>query len=288
MPELPEVETVKRGLTKVLPGQKIISFSSDTPKMLNYSPAKFQAKIIGRQIKVVDRCGKMIIIKLNGQLDLLAHLKMTGQLVYQDKIRQLGGGHQIKSGGLQLPNKFSHIILGFKNGGKLYFNDIRKFGWLKLFTDRELDHYLAGLKLGPEPLEKGFTLNYFQTALARRPKVKIKQFLMDNSNVVGIGNIYSDEICFFAGVRPDRPAGQLTGTEVKKLYRGINKILKEAINCHGTSVSDYVDAQGRVGSYAKKLKVYQRYGKKCYNCGAIIKKMKIGGRTASFCPHCQV
>lgn len=286
MPELPEVETIKRGLEKSIVGKTIVSFTSDTPKMLNYPLAFYQRRLTGLKVLKVERRAKMIIIRFSHDWNILGHLKMTGQLVFHGPHKCVVGGHPIKEGFGCKPNRFTHAIFTFKDQTQLYFNDVRKFGWLRLFTSPELQKALEN-NLGPEPLENDFTLEVFERELKKRPSTKIKQFLMDPKNVVGIGNIYSDEICFFARVRPERQVKTLKSEEVKKLFAGIKKILTEAVKYEGTSISDYVNAQGEAGAYTKKLKVYQRYGKECLRCGGMIVRSKIGGRTSSFCPACQ-
>ncbi|MFA5112875.1 MAG: bifunctional DNA-formamidopyrimidine glycosylase/DNA-(apurinic or apyrimidinic site) lyase [Candidatus Margulisiibacteriota bacterium] len=286
MPELPEVETVRRGLQQSIVGKTIAAFTCDTKKMLNRPLAFYRKTLPGLRVQSVDRRAKMLIIKLTDGWNILGHLKMTGQLVFRGGHRSVVGGHPIKEGFEKDPNRFTHATLTFRDKSRLFFNDVRKFGWLRLFTDddlvKQLDH-----DLGPEPLDHHFTLEVFRRELAKRPNERIKQFLMDNKHVVGIGNIYSDEICYFARVRPDRRVKSLKGPEVALLFRGIKNILTEAIKYEGTSISDYVNAQGEAGAYTKKLRVYGRYDEKCYGCGGTVKRQKIGGRTSSFCPGCQ-
>lgn len=269
MPELPEVETIKRGLAKTIIGKTIAGFTCDTKKMMNHPLPFYQRTLKGLKILKLGRRAKLVIISLTRDWSILGHLKMTGQLVYRKG-----------------PNRFTHAIFTFSDGSHLYFNDVRKFGWLRLYKQAELAKQLDH-GLGPEPLDKSFTLDVFKSELKKRPNNKIKQFLMDPKNVVGIGNIYSDEICFFARVRPDRKVKTLADNEIKLLFKGTKAILNEAIKYEGTSISDYVNAQGEAGSYTKKLRVYQRYGKKCFRCQGAVQKMKLGGRTSSFCPGCQ-
>lgn len=287
MPELPEVETVKRGLNKSLKNKKIKDFNCDWLKMINYKLNDYRSKIKGLSIKNVDRIAKMIVISLSRNLNILVHLKMTGQLVYVDKKDCLIGGHPIEQGFSCLPNKFTHARFSFTDGSHLYFNDVRKFGWLRLYTDSELKKIISALRMGPEPLSKDFTLEYLKDSLSKRPKSKIKQFLMDPKNLVGVGNIYSDEVCYFAKIRPNRLVKTLKNSQIELIYKGIKKILNDSIKAQGTTFRDFRNAEGETGNYSKKLKVYGRYGKKCYKCNQIIKKIKIGGRTSSYCPHCQ-
>ena len=286
MPELPEVETIRRGLQKSIAGRTIAAFTCDTKKMMNRPLAFYQKTLPGRKVLSVGRRAKMVIIKLSSGWNILGHLKMTGQLVFRGDHKSVVGGHPIKEGFEQDPNRFTHATFTFKDKSHLFYNDVRKFGWLRLFRDEELARQLDH-DLGPEPLDNSFTIEVFKNGLKKRPNNRIKQFLMDNKNVVGIGNIYSDEICFFARVRPDRRVKSLKEQEIGLLFKGIKKILAEAIKYEGTSISDYVNALGEAGAYTKKLRVYGQYGKKCKQCGGLVKRLKIGGRTSSFCPRCQ-
>jgi len=287
MPELPEVETIKRGLSKSIVGKTIKDFDCNWLKMINYPLPEYKALIKGLKVIKVQRRAKMIIIKLSKGLNVMIHLKMTGQLVYSSKLKSVVGGHPIEQGFDCLPNKFTHAIFKFSDKSNLYFNDVRKFGWLRLFTDQELESELSKLNLGPEPLSAKFTLDYLQTRIKQRPNSKIKQFLMDPKNVVGIGNIYSDEICFFAKIRPNRLVKSLKNKEIELIYKGIIKILKASIKAKGTTFRDYRNADGQTGNFIKQLKVYGRYGQNCYRSNNIIKKIKIAGRTSSYCSKCQ-
>ncbi|MFA4844761.1 MAG: DNA-formamidopyrimidine glycosylase [Candidatus Margulisiibacteriota bacterium] len=287
MPELPEVETIKRGLAKTIIGKKIAGFDSDWRKMINRPLPAYKKIVAGLRIKAIERRAKMLIIDLTDDWRLWFHLKLTGQLVYSGQKKKVVGGHPIKEGFEKDPNRFTHATFTFTDGSHLYFNDVRKFGWVRLYRSGELKEKLEAMKLGPEPLDAGFTLNVFKERLKKKPNNKIKVFLMDPQNIVGLGNIYSDEVCFFARVRPDRPVKSLKEGEIKLLYQGIKKILTEAIKYEGTSFSDYVNALGEAGAYTKKLKVYGRYGKNCLKCGGEVKRLKLGGRTSSYCPECQ-
>jgi len=286
MPELPEVETVKRGLAKSIIGKTITDFTCDTKKMMNHPLAFYQKTLKGLKIREIKRRAKMIIIQLTNDWNILGHLKMTGQLVYKGSHRSVIGGHPIKEGFEKDPNRFTHAVMAFSDRSHLYFNDVRKFGWLRLFRGNDLAKQLDR-GLGPEPLEATYNLKMFKEQLAKRPNNRIKQFLLDPANVVGIGNIYSDEICFYARVRPDRRVKDLSAKDVELLFKGIKKILNEAIKYEGTSISDYVNASGEAGAYSKKLRVYKRYGQKCFQCRGKVERMKIGGRTSSYCPSCQ-
>lgn len=287
MPELPEVETVRRGLARSIVGRTLAGFETDTKKMLNHPLPFYQKTLKGQKILAVRRRAKMIIIELSGGWSLLIHLKMTGQLVFQGKGKCVIGGHPIKEGFSCTQNKFTHAVFTFKDGTHLFFNDVRKFGWIRLYKGEELLKLLASSGLGTEPLEKEFTLDVMEREMARRGAARIKQFLLDQRNVAGIGNIYGDEISYYARVRPDRRVKTLSAKEKRLIYKGIKRILAEAIKYEGTSISDYVKADGEAGAYTKKLKVYQRCGKKCYHCRGVVARLKLGGRTSSYCPRCQ-
>ena len=185
-----------------------------------------------------------------------------------------------------LPNKFTRVIFAFADKSCLYFNDIRKFGYLKLVDRNELDQELK--KYGPEPLEKDFTFDYFRKILVVARKRKIKTFLLDQGLIAGLGNIYSDEVCFGAGVRPMRKVGGLSSMEKERIFWQIGKILKEALKYKGTSVDTYVVSDGRSGQFQNYLNVYGRAGRKCLRCRrGIIKRIKFNGRSSCYCLCCQ-
>ena len=290
MPELPEVETIVRDLNRQLKNKKIISVKSLDKKVFQLAAGEVK-NILGKIIRGVRRRAKMIIFDL-ADYYLIMHLKMTGQLVLETKTSLIAGGHptrlpdgQVANEGKKLPNKFSRVIFKFNDKSTLYFNDVRRFGWIKLMAADEFIKFSG--RLGVEPLSRNFTLAYFKQALARRPKTTIKQALLEQKYISGIGNIYADESLFLALIKPSRQVKTLSGQETKKLWRAIPKILKYAIKHRGTSFNDYVDAQGEAGNFVKYLKVYGRAGKKCKNCGGLVKKIKLGGRGTHWCDKCQ-
>ncbi|MDX9893311.1 MAG: DNA-formamidopyrimidine glycosylase [Patescibacteria group bacterium] len=286
MPELPEVETLKRDL-KVLQGKTIKAAKVNWPKMVKpLSPAKFCQGIKNLKITGVSRRAKVLILELSGSNFLLVHLKMTGQLIYQPKRGHLVvGGHPQVEGASALPNKYTRIIIYFKDGTVLYFNDLRKFGWLKLVDKKTKEKILADF--GIEPLTVEFTLEEFKNILKRYPNRKIKQLLMDHKLIAGIGNIYADESCYYAKVLPGRIVKTLKPKEITDLHEGIKIILKLAIAKKGTSFRNYIKLNGRPGGMVKYLKVYGRGNQTCSQCGAMIKKIKLNGRGTHFCPQCQ-
>jgi len=294
MPELPEVETIKRGLEKNIVGKVISDFDCDWKKMINKTLTEYKKTIKGLKIEAIKRRAKMIILDLSKGWNVLIHLKLTGQLVYGSKVKCLVGGHPIKEGFECLPNKFTHATFTFTDKSHLYFNDIRKFGWLRLYNNSELEKILEQMELGIEPLAKEFTLDFLKEKMKKRHNNKIKQFLMDQTIIAGLGNIYSDEVCFYAHIRPMRPVKTLKENEIKLIYKGIKKILSDSVKAQGTTFSNYRNAQGEAGAYSRQLKVYGRYGEKCLSadkagkvCGTIIQRVKIGGRTSSYCPKDQ-
>ena len=226
-------------------------------------------KLIGKRLgkrKIIGlrRRAKLLIIDFDDAASLIIHLKLTGQVIFNGQ-----------------PNSYTRHVFRFKDGSRLIFNDARKFGWWKIVKD---SHKLTR-NFGPEALQ--ITLVDFKGVLAKRPKTKIKLLLMDQTLVAGIGNIYSDEVLFAAGIHPTRQAKSLTDNEIKRIHKNISKILKAAIKQRGSSVEYYLDARGQKGEYKKQHKVYQKEGKACPGCGAPIKRIKLAGRSARFCSNCQ-
>lgn len=287
MPELPEVETIRADLDQVITGKKIKHFEVLVTKTVRpQSVKKISQDLIGAKVVAARRRAKLLILELNNKKHLLAHLKMTGQLIYQPKKGEVVmGGHPQKDGHLNLPNKYTRAIFTFSDNSKLFFNDLRKFGWLRSASQAELEELVS--KVGPEPLENDFTLPYFAGILKRYPKRPIKQILLDQTLIAGIGNIYADESCFLAGVLPSRKAGLLKPQEIADLYKNIISVLKLAIKHKGTSSRNYRRVDGGEGGFVKHLKVYGRGNKPCLTCGTPLKKIKLVGRGTHFCTHCQ-
>ena len=285
MPELPEVETIKRQLDEKLKGLKIAKI-----EVLNKKSFIGEAKEIkGKIVCGVGRRAKITLIELSNGVYLAIHLKLTGQLIYREKsgkektlVEENSGPFAIK----ELPNKFTRVIITFDNNGKLYFNDLRMFGWIKVV--REIGE-IAKEKLGPEAIdETAFSLDYFHQVLAKSRK-PIKLVIMDQTKIAGVGNIYANEALFSAGILPSRPANSLSDKEAEKLRGAIIAVLNEAIRQKGTSDKDEAFRQisGKKGNFQKFLAVYGRAGQACPNCGKIIKRIALGGRGTFFCPACQ-
>ena len=290
MPEMPEVETIASDLSEKICNKEIASLKLLSPNSVKNTPLFFKKNLIGHDFKKISRRGKLLIFKLSENF-LLIHLKMTGQLIYIDQQNRLAGGHSLKSGsfsssvGGELPNKHTRIVINLKNGGRLFFNDLRKFGYLKIVTPAELTKILEN-NYGPEPLTPEFSVKYLEKLLAKR-NIKIKVLLLDQKLVAGLGNIYVDEALFASGIRPDRLASSLKSSEVRKLFLEINVLIKKAIKYRGTTFSDYVDSKGQKGNFSKFLKVYGRKNENCLKCGSPIIKIKIAGRGTHYCSNCQ-
>lgn len=297
MPELPEVETIRRDLASCILNKKISAVEILSPKTASHPAAYFRKELIGRKIIKAGRRGKLLIFSLSpgqgsddrkGRADyLLIHLKMTGQLIYLDKKNRVAGGHSsnTETKSMVLPNSHTRVILTMDSGGRLFFNDMRKFGYLKLVSGSELEA-LLDRNYGPEPLTPEFTLEAFRKSLLRT-NVKIKAALLNQKLIAGLGNIYVDEVLWAARISPERPTKEISSAELKKLFLVINKIMALAIEHRGTTFSDYVDSKGHKGNFSKFLKVYGRSGEKCPKCRNQLKKIKIAGRGTHYCPICQ-
>lgn len=274
MPELPEVETIRRGLCKNTLGLKITDVTILLPKIINTTATRFRNAIIGKNILDAQRHAKIIIITLSSDYSLVIHLKISGQLLYLPKTAPI--------------KKHTHIIFNLSNKYQLRFWDQRQFGYVKMFKKPDMVKFINDMEFGPEPLEKSFTLNCFRELLKNRSNGRIKPLLMDQTFISGIGNLYADEILFYAKIHPLRKPASLTDMEINKIYQGIKKILNLAIKKRGSSVELYVDVEGKPGGYVPYIKAYGREGESCLRCRTRIKRIKIGSRSASFCPHCQL
>lgn len=270
MPELPEVETIKRQLNRKIRGKRIKAVEVRLPRFVKYPLKKFKQLVVQAKITSISRRAKLLIIELSNEYCLVIHLKLTGQLIFNGQA-----------------TKHTHLIYHFTDNSQLIHNDLRQFGFVKVIPKKKLADFLAKEKFGPEPLDKNFTLNLFKEILNKRKGAKIKPLLMEQSFLAGIGNLYSDEVLFYAGVQPTRKVGSLKPKEIEKIYQGIKKILSAALSRRGTSADTYVDIEGKQGSYLPLLKVYRREGQPCFICQTEIKRFKMGGRSAHFCPKCQ-
>lgn len=294
MPELPEVQTIVNDLNREILNKKITSIEINKSRLVKGSDAKFKQILLDNKIIKVDRRGKLLIFavargsKTPGfQIYLLIHLKMTGQLIYQIKNRVVAGGHPEPEADECLPCKFTRVYFTFADDSKLFFNDQRTFGYLKVVDEKELENIKS--KFGVEPLSSEFTFDKFKELLKGR-NTMIKTFLLDQKHIAGIGNIYADEICWHAKVKPSRRIKTLSLKEKKELWKAIPKILNNSIKYRGTTFSDYVDAKGQKGNYVSQLKAYGKEGEFCPRCKNVKiekTKIKISGRGTRYCPGCQ-
>lgn len=285
MPELPEVETIATDLNRQLVGKSITAIELiDKSKVLKTPLSEFKKRLSGARIKRIYRRAKMLVIESSSGL-IVFHLKMTGQLIYISKKLVIAGGHPIASTGVSVPNKFTRLVFSLNNGGKLYFNDPRKFGWIKFMTPEEFRSVDEGV--GIEPLSDTFTLEFFKNMLSRRSKAPIKAVLLDQKKLSGLGNIYVDETLFLARVRPDRRIASLTTPEIKAIFQAIPKILSHAVRERGTTFRNFTDPDGLKGNFVSFLKVYGRKGKPCARCGRSLTKSRVAGRGTHYCAHCQ-
>ncbi len=289
MPELPEVETIRTGLARLLPGRVVVSVEHDWAKSFPNADADVQEFLIGAKIVAVERRAKVLLIELSTKYSLGIHLKMTGQLVFRENDgEQFGGGHPGDSLVGDLPDKSTRVQIVFDDGGRLYFNDQRKFGWVRLLPTAELPQIDFFKKLGPEPLSKDFTWKVLYVRLRRRPNTNIKAAILDQSVLAGIGNIYSDESLWSAKIHPSTLVKNLSDAQIKKLYESIVAVLKLSIAKGGSTDKNYVDAQGRRGNYLKFANVFRREGKPCpRHPGTLIQKIRVAGRGTHICPRCQ-
>jgi len=286
MPELPEVETIKLGLQKYIVGHKILDVEIRVPKIFQGN----KANIINAKVTGIKRVGKGLTIELNNEFCLAVHLKMTGQLVYSGKETKNVVLSQ-KTGG-ELPSKYSHVIFSLDNGATLYFNDLRRFGWIKVIKKNEVYNMPFFKEMGPEPFnntdlgQKKLTFEDFKTILPKS-NLPIKVLLMDQKKIGGIGNIYANEALFEAKIDPRRKAKELKEDEIKKLYESIFKVIKLGLEFGGSSDENFVNVLGEEGKYQQHFLVYGKKGQKCPNCKGKIEKIMLGGRGTYFCPACQ-
>ena len=271
MPELPEVETVRRGLEKLILGKKISSVDISYPKMIKTDFEQFQKELPGQVVESMDRRGKYLLFHLSDKI-LISHLRMEGKYFYYP--------NEIP------PRKHAHVFIHFEDGGTLVYEDVRKFGTMELLAPELLEAYFLSKKLGPEPRESDFDLKIFKQAL-KKTKKPIKSHLLDQTLVAGLGNIYVDEVLWRAKVHPSRLSNSLTAQEARKVHDETIKVLGEAVEKGGSTIRTYTNAFGEGGTMQEFHQVYDKTGQACSRCGAIIEKIQLGGRGTHFCPKCQ-
>ncbi len=283
MPELPEVETIKLGLSKKITGLKIKSVEVLSPKSFQGD----HKQLVGKTIKEVWRRAKVLGIETEDGLILLTHLKMTGQLIYIGKTKLIGG-HPTSDMAGEMPNKSTRVVITFEDDSKLYFNDQRRFGWMRLGDRAQVsgDSFLK--KLGPEPLDRSFTWQVLKDKLQRRKTMAVKVAILDQEIVSGIGNIYAAEAVFLAKLDPRKKVKDLTDKDFINLHLGIVKSLKDGVKYGGSTRQHFVNADGQKGNFLDYAFVYSREGKSCKVCQTRLEKIKLGGRGTVFCPNCQM
>ncbi|MFZ2193502.1 MAG: DNA-formamidopyrimidine glycosylase [Candidatus Moraniibacteriota bacterium] len=283
MPELPEVETIISDLNKKIKGAVITDFWSDFSKAIKGSTLeKFKREMRGKKILKAERVGKNILINLSDNKTLHIHLRMTGHLLVKDKSKKLN-----QKNFADKVNQYIHHIWKLDKDKTLEFSDLRKFATITLFDTNEISNYLADKKIGIDALDKKFTFVIFNQLLNAKPKMPIGIFLLDQSIISGIGNIYRSEILFASGVLPERKNESLNKIERKKIFVNTEKILKLAIKMRGTSDSDYRDSSGAPGHFQKMLKVYRKDKTPCSKCGNILLRKKMAQRSVFYCANCQ-
>jgi formamidopyrimidine-DNA glycosylase len=288
MPELPEVETTVRDLKKKVLGRTFVDVWTDFEKIIKRPDGfkKFKKEIVGKKIKNIRRRAKFIIFDLSEDKSLLVHQRLTGHLLVSNWENNKGKWKNDSASLSDRVNTYIHLMFWLDNGLMIALSDLRKFTKMEIFGTKEIENLDKIKKLGPEPLEKEFTLEKFKERVKDKKK-KIKQVLMDQEIISGIGNIYASEILFKAEVHPFKTANDLSEKELKKIYCSIKKVLKRAVELRGESFADWRDADGKKGSFDDERNVYQKEGEKCPRCGGIIKRKKINNRSTYFCPKCQ-
>ena len=272
MPELPEVETVRRGLMKIAAGRKINAIDVYYGKTITNDVEEFRQALIGQTIEKVDRRGKYLLFRFTNNLTMVSHLRMEGKYYNQPV------GSPV--------DKHTHVVFEFTDGTELCYQDTRKFGRMTLVrTGQEMT--VGGLKtIGPEPTAATFTLDFFKNEL-RKSRGKIKPFLLNQRHVAGLGNISVDEVLWMTGINPEQPANTFTDEEVAALRKNIISELATAIKYKGTTVHSFTNAFGNAGAFQDRLNAYGHAGEECPRCGTKLVKIKVAERGTTFCPHCQ-
>lgn len=286
MPELPEVETVRRGLEKLIVGKQILAVVVDNPKSFPATNDEINGLVIGTTIQAVRRRAKMLLIDLDNGNTLWIHLKMTGQMVYRGEANW-GGGHPNDSFLNSLPDRSTRVEFELSGGNHLFFNDQRKFGWIRLVPTAEVANLPAMTKLGPEPLV-GDPLPEFIRRIRRHPKLSIKAAILNQEIIAGVGNIYADESLWLARIHPQTMVSSLTDADLARLLKAIQQSMTESLAAGGSTARNYVKADGTRGDYLDKFAaVYKRDGQPCKRCGHEIVKIRAAGRGTHICPVCQ-
>lgn len=273
MPELPEVETVRRTLLPLIIGKKIKKITLWYPKIIVSNPEEFVNQLTGKKIIAIDRYAKYLLIRFNDDFTVVSHLRMEGKYRLVNE--------------LEPKNKHDHVQFAFTDNTALRYNDVRKFGRMQLVKTGTEKAVTGISKLGFEPNTPEFTKTYLKNGLKHKKK-NIKNTLLDQSVVAGLGNIYVDEVLWRSKINPLSLANKIPSNYVDNLHDNINKIIAQAITAKGTTIHTYLDANGKTGNFQKELVVYGHQGEPCKRCATILEKIKVNGRGTTFCPHCQV
>ena len=274
MPEAPEVETVRRGLTRLVVGRKVLGTEVRWEKTIGgMAPEEFDAELVGRTIDKVDRRGKYLLFRFSGGLTMVSHLRMEGAY------------YTVPAG--TEPGKHDLVTFHLDEGIDLFYRDTRKFGRMNLVPDGEALQVAGLAKIGPEPTEKDLSLAYMVSELGKS-RMHVKPFLLDQSHIAGLGNIYVDETLWQSQIHPLTAANKLTEDELGRLRENIIHEIARATEHHGTTVHSFTTAFGEAGEFQNELQVYGRVGEPCLRCGHPLEKMKVAQRGTTYCPVCQV
>ena len=289
MPELPEVETVRRGLAELLPGRVVArAMVFDSPKSFPNAPADVEQFLYGARVTAVRRRAKVLMIDLDTRYSLVVHLKMTGQLIFRGA-QSFAGGHPNDSLIGELPDRSTRVQIEFTDGSRLFFNDQRKFGWVKLLPTDEVKNLPFMQKVGPEPLDPNTRAEDFIQRIRRRQNSMIKPAFLDQAVIAGVGNIYADEALWAARLHPQTRVKNVSDQQLNTLFTELRHILQLSIDQGGSTDRNYVDAEGRKGNYLTFAHVFRREGQACHrHPDQEIIKLKVGGRGTHVCPVCRV
>ncbi len=288
MPEMPEVETVRRSLDTTVRGARIESVTVLWPPFVDATSAMLDAAVVGHRIGAIRRRGKALILDLDDDWHLLLHLKMTGQVVVHRRGRVVVfGGHPTANIIGPMPNSWTRAVFTLSAGRTLFLNDQRKFARIRLVTTADLanDRFLSGM--GPEPLSDDFSLAAFRERLSRHRSAPIKAALLDQATVAGIGNIYADECLHRARINPRQPTASLTPAQLRRLHQAIRAILSDAVDHCGTCFPSFIDDGRHRDSYLDHARLFGRQGQPCPVCGTRIERIRVAGRGTNYCPQCQ-
>jgi formamidopyrimidine-DNA glycosylase len=290
MPELPEVETIRRGLSRLIVGKQVTGAENfASPKSFPNAEGDVEQFLYGATITDVRRRAKVLLIDLSSEYTLVTHLKMTGQIIVVDGNERWGGGHPNDSFVRTLPDNTTRERLDFSDGSHLYFNDLRKFGWMKLYPTIEVPNIDFMQRVGPEPLEDAFTSTEFIPRVRKRNGTTIKAAILDQTVLAGVGNIYADESLWSTKLHPATRVRDVTDGQLAELLTNIKAVMNLSIAHGGSTDKNYVDAEGKKGSYLKFANVFRREGQACpRHPDVLIEKIRVAGRGTHICPVCQV